>query len=85
MRIFQNIQFSSSETDRKVMLVVSTIFMSLAWLAVAGGLTFALVQKFRPDADDWNTFEIVVVCVLALMLVIIPFQLARYFREWRAL
>jgi hypothetical protein len=32
---FHNIQFSAPETDRKVMLVVSGIFMLTVWLAVA--------------------------------------------------
>jgi len=82
---FHNIQFSAPETDRKVMLVVSSIFMLVVWLAVAGFLIFALIQKQRPDASEWNGFEITVVCVVALVLVVIPFQLARYYREWRRL
>ena len=82
---FQNIQFSAPETDHKVMLVVSSVFMLVVWFAVAGFLIFALIQKQQPDARDWNGFEITVVCVVALVLLVIPFQLARYYREWRRL
>ena len=67
------------------MLVVSSIFMLVIWFAVAGFLIFALIQKQQPDARDWNGFEIAVVSVVALVLIVIPFQLARYFREWRTL
>ena len=82
---FHNIQFSAPETDRKVMLVVSSIFMLVVWFAIAGFLVFALIQKQQPDARDWNGFEIAVVSVVAVVLLVIPFQLARYYREWRRL
>ena len=68
------------------MLIVSLIFMVVAWTAAAGTLTFCLIQKFTSEDDgDWNTLELVMVGILALMLVFIPVQLVRYFREWRTL
>ncbi len=82
---FHNIQFSAPETDRKVMLVVSSVFMLVVWLAIAGFLIFALLQKQQPDSREWNGFEIAVVSVVALILLVIPIQLARYYREWRTL
>jgi ACR3 family arsenite efflux pump ArsB len=84
MRI-HNLQFSAPETDRKVMLVVSSIFMLMVWLAFAGFLMLALLQRPSPDAGDVEQFEVSIGYVAAwgLVFVGIPFQLARYHREWR--
>jgi len=80
-----NLQFSAPETDLKIMLVVSSIIMSVIWLAVAGLMFFVLTCRQQEGEKDWNGDEIKFVCGLAFVLVLIPIQLARYYREWRRL
>ena len=82
---FHNIQFSAPETDRKVMLVVSSIFMLVIWFTVAGFVLYALLHKQQPDAHEMTGREIVASCGVVLVLLFIPIQLARYYREWRTL
>ena len=67
------------------MLIVSGAFMLLIWIAVAGALTFCVIQQLQSDYVQWNIFEIVTIGVLLLVLGIIPIQLMHYFREWRIL
>ena len=57
--------------------------MLLAWFAFLFLLIAGLIQEDRPDVRDWNGFEVTVVCIVVLILLVIPIQLARYFREWR--
>ena len=66
------------------MLFVSTIIMLLVWFAGAGFLVFVL-NPTKWEARDWDGEGIVILCLFALILIGIPFQLARYYRDWRRL
>ena len=49
----------------------------IAWPLILVGLVIALV------GSDWNAVEIIMVGVCLAALIVIPFQLVRYFREKR--
>jgi hypothetical protein len=83
MKKFQNIQFSSPETDRKIMLVVSAVFMFLVWIAIVGLCIFSLIQNPPSDGGNWSAGKYLGGGIVVLMLVLIPIQLWCYFREWR--
>jgi hypothetical protein len=67
------------------MLVVSAVFMFLVWITIVGLCIFSLIQNPPPDVDNWSVGKYLGGGVVILMLVLIPIQLVRYFREWRTL
>ena len=77
------VQLSSGETDRKIAWPASVAFMIVAWLFMATGLVWFLIAGFRPDAGEWTVWAYVFVGIFLLAVVLIPIQLARYFREKR--
>jgi len=76
----KNIQLSSPETDRKIARPASIIFMSVAWLAFAGLLTWTLFSWKHSEHIHWGIFA-GWVGFLLVPLLLIPIQLVRYFRE----
>jgi hypothetical protein len=84
---FRNIQFTSPETDRKVMLPASFFVMLLIWILCVTVLGFIGLAAFSSgDTFVWDTEHKVIVASLSILsVVIIPIQLVRYVRERRAL
>jgi hypothetical protein len=77
----KNIQLSSPERDRKVSRLLSIVFMSVAWLFLAGLRTWILATSRLPDKKfHWTKFDFIVISVFLVPLVLIPIQLVRYFR-----
>ena len=82
----RNIQFSSPEADRKVMLSASFFVMVLIWILCVTILAFIGLAALSSDTFVWDTEHWVVVAVLSILsLVIIPIQLVRYVRERKTL
>jgi ABC-type uncharacterized transport system permease subunit len=79
-----NVQLSSRETDRKIAWPASVAFMIVAWLFMAAGLAWFLVEGFRSDAGEWSVWAYVLVGIFLVVVVLVPIQLVRYFREKRA-
>ena len=80
-----NIQFTSPEADRKVMLWISIVLMVVFWIFIAALLTVILLGALAHDVD-WNLRSVAFVAFLSVTVAfLIPFQLVRYFRELRAL
>ena len=83
---FRNIQITSPETDRKVMLPASFFVMLLIWILCVTVLVFIGLAAFSSDTFVWDTQHTVIVASLSILsVVIIPIQLVRYVRERRAL
>ena len=83
---FRNIQFTSPETDRKVMLPASFFVMLLIWILCVTVLVFIGLAAFSRDTFVWDTEHKLIVASLSILsVVIIPIQLVRYVRERRAL
>ena len=81
----KNIQFSSPETDRRIMLRVSFAFMVLLWLGCVAVLALIGRAAYTDDMFHWDTKRYLVAgCCSVLSLVVIPIQLVRYIREMRA-
>ena len=77
----KNIQLSSPETDRKIARPLSILFMSVAWLSLAGLLWWILAASRLPDKEfHWTKFDFIVIAIFLVPLVLIPVQLVRYFR-----
>ena len=72
-----NVQISSPETDRKIAKPASVIFMSMAWLFLTALVIWLLVDSFgaKPHSSGLLLF------ILGFYVVLIPIQLARYFRS----
>ncbi len=82
---FRNIQFSSPEADRRVMLPVSFFVMALIWILGVTVLVFIALAVHSSDSFDWDRKRCVIVASLSVLsLVIIPIQLVRYVRQMRA-
>jgi membrane protein YdbS with pleckstrin-like domain len=80
-----NIQFTSPEADRKVMLWVSIVLMVLFWIILAV-ICLAMWSSGLRDSAYWDATAIAIVTFLSVTVVLlIPFQLVRYFRELRKL
>ena len=77
------VQLSSPETDRKIAWPASVAFMIVAWIFMAGDLTWFLVTGLQPDAGEWGLWAYAFVGIFLMAVVIIPIQLVRYFREKR--
>jgi len=73
-----------SSAPGKVMLLVSSVIMLLVWFATAGLLVFIL-SRTPLEARDFDSEGIMILCLFAFVLIGIPFQLARYYRDWRRL
>ena len=85
MKQIRDIQFSSPEADRKVMLVVSFCVMFLLWILCVAILAFIGLAAQSSKTFVWDTKIYVIVALLTLLiLLIIPIQLVRYFRQIRA-
>jgi succinate dehydrogenase hydrophobic anchor subunit len=81
----KNIEFSSPETDRRIMLRVSFAFMALLWLFCIAVLALIARAAYTDDMFHWDTKRYLVAgCCSLLSLVVIPIQLARYVRQMRA-
>jgi hypothetical protein len=89
-------KFSLSMAGRKVrwsapvkfvraILMVFMIFMCLAWLVNVGFLLCILLRKIGPPVGEWNMFEFILICWIAVLAVTIPMQFVQIFRMWRAL
>src|SRR5271163_944353 len=76
----KSIQISSPQTERKVACLASVAFMVAAWLLLAGFLVWAFIAA---HPNWWGGKEWCIVLLGLLALLLIPFQLARYFREMR--
>lgn len=73
-------QTFSPEKERKIACLVSVAFMILAW-GVFAGLLVLFFKSGHPEV--WGGFECCMVFLCFLPLLLIPFQLARYFRQMR--
>lgn len=76
-----DVQLSSPETDRKIALPASIIFMSLAWVFFTGSLLWLLVAGVFADLRSWSLPMCLIVGLLGLGFVLVPVQLVRYFRS----
>jgi hypothetical protein len=74
MKRIPNIQFTSPEADRKVMLVVSIVIMTLFGIFFAALLTLAVMQQ-----------RYLGMVIFSVFILLITYQLVRYFRELRQL
>ncbi len=72
----KNIQLSSQESDRKVARIASLIFMGVAWLSLTAFLAWYLTTN-----GNALSHSIVVVSIFSIPLLLIPFQLWRYFKN----
>jgi len=83
MKHIPNIQFTSQEADRRVLLCISIFLMIPFWLLLA---FFCVVFWSGVFTDSWDTKRFVIVVFLTALVVFgIPFQLVRYVRELRQL
>jgi cation transport ATPase len=83
MKKIPNIQFTSPEADRKIMLWISIVLMIPFWIILA---TMCLGIWNRILTDSWDTEYFAIALFLSVLVVLgIPFQLVRYFRELRKL
>ena len=78
-----NKQFASSGKERKVMLWFFIAAIVLVWIFLA----VICLKNWRGIlTDSWDTEYFVIAVVLSFLVVLgIPFQLVRYFRELRKL
>ena len=83
MKRISNIQLTSPEADRRVMLWISICLMISFWLLLA---YFCLVSWHAVFTDEWDIRRFgMAVSVTVLVVFGIPFQFSRYFRELRVL
>jgi len=86
MKRMQNIQFTSPEADRKVMLPASFIVMALLWLLCITVLVFIAPAAWTDEKFAWTSKLGVAIVVLSfLSLLVIPVQLLGYIRKMRRL
>jgi len=86
MKRIRNIQLSSTETDRKVMLRVSFVVLILLWLLAVAMLTLGWLLQTTDSKFVWDARHLAPGVLLTLLcLLIIPIQLRRYLRELRSL
>jgi len=86
MKRIRNIQLSSTETDRKVMLRVSFVVLILLWLLAVTILIFGWLLQTTDSEFIWDAQRLAPGVLLALLcLFVIPIQLRRYLRELRSL
>lgn len=69
----------SAEKDRKIAWLVSIIFLSMAWLAFAAILIWAVLAGCMIGDDQ--PIVVVLGSLLIAGLILIPIQLVRYFRQ----
>ena len=81
MKKIPNLQFTSPEADRKVMLVISIVMMILFWIFLAAILALLLKQIPYLSALQYTIAGFLF--IMAFLL--IPFQLVRYVQELRKL
>jgi membrane protein YdbS with pleckstrin-like domain len=76
-------QFTSPEADRKVVLWISIGLMIPFWIFLA---LMCLALWHEVFTESWDTVVFVIALFLSFLVVVgIPFQLLRYFRELRKL
>jgi hypothetical protein len=78
----RNIQFSSPETDRKILAWFSLPLMLLFWVFLTLMLALNVHRMFRYGVNDsgqigWTVF------IAVLVVVLIPIQVVRYIRSCR--
>ena len=76
----KNIEIFSKETERKIVWLPSVLFMVGAWLFLAAILALVLHTVYSDDSP-WELWTYLYVCIPSVLLVLIPIQLVRYFRE----
>jgi hypothetical protein len=81
-----NIQFTSPEADRRVMLRVSFAIMGLFWIFCVTMLASVVLAAFSSNDGSYRDTEkaVFITSLSLLSAVIIPIQLVRYVRELRA-
>jgi hypothetical protein len=83
----KGIHIFSPEIDRKVVWYCSVIFMVLAWLLLAVPWGFIVVASIFEWSKTgvtelvWEAY--VLLAAYLVVLIVIPIQLVRYFRERR--
>ena len=83
MKKIPNIQFTSPEADRKVMLSVSIVLMVLFWVMTAI-MCLWFWHRILTEAGDIVYFALAILMTV-LDVLLIPFQLVRYVQELRQL
>jgi hypothetical protein len=76
----KNIEIISPKTERKIVWFPSIVFMVAAWLFLAAIVVLVLHSAYSDDSP-WELGTYLSVCIPSLLLVLIPVQLVRYFRE----
>jgi hypothetical protein len=82
----RGIHIFSPEKDRKIAWYCSVIFMTLAWLFLAGMWVWIVVWNLL--SHNFSSIEWEGYCMLAVYLfvvIMIPVQVVRYFREKKRL
>jgi hypothetical protein len=82
----RGIHIFSPEIDRKIAWYGSVAFMVLAWLLLAGGWIWIVAWNLL--SHNFSSIEWEGYCILAVYLfvvIMIPVQVLRYFREKRRL
>jgi hypothetical protein len=77
-----NVQLSSPKTERKAALIASVFVMVAAWLFFAAGFVYLFIASLRSGSKS-SGLMVAILSVLGLGIVLIPVQLARYFRSCR--
>ncbi|MEY4387026.1 MAG: hypothetical protein RLY20_2309 [Verrucomicrobiota bacterium] len=84
MKRVSNIQFTSPENDRSVMLRVSIVAMVLLWIIAAAILTFGWMLASSASDFQWDVKHMATGALLTIVcLLAIPMQIRRYIRELR--
>ena len=83
MKRIPNLQFKSTEADRKVMLWVSIALMVLFWVMTAV-MCLWFWHRILTEVGDIVHFPLAILMTV-LDVLLIPFQLVRYVQELRQL
>ena len=80
----KSIRLFSPETDRKIAWYGSVAFMILAWLALATLWVWIIARAWLQSyISGWGFGAYFMLAVYLFVLVMIPVQVRRYFRERR--
>ena len=80
----KSIHLLSPAKDRKIAWYGSLTFMILAWLFLAGLWVWVIVRAWlQSDFGAWTFGAYFMMAVYLFVLVMIPIQVRRYFRERR--
>jgi len=75
-------EISPSKAARLIEWIFSVVFMMVAWLVFAGFLILALIAIAK-HTFIWGIISCALVCLDLLVVLLIPFQVARYFHQKR--